>query len=205
MPAKNPCTECGDGKSFHRPTTTKHGVKGSCFRCQRCPGYQPTHEGTNTKPMEVQNMSKRKWVIRLCTDSLNTLPSDGYRETPLPNLNYVTPAFLTCLVNAGLGKLHDTDRDGYTFDLYPPGTLDDRYWAEQNATRMQSFGFNAVAAPRADTLTSEGTYECIECGVKIRVEPSSYIPETPVLCQRCDPAFSSLLDNKHHKGFGPQQ
>lgn len=67
-------------------------------------------------------------------------------------MNYIEPTFLTCLENAGLGKVHDTDRDGYTFDLFPPQrkgySVDGKVWAEQNAARIASFGFNAVAAPR---------------------------------------------------------
>ena len=94
----------------------------------------------------------QRYVIRFCTDTGPYLRDEDGKQTNIPNINEITPAFLTCLENAGLGKVHDTDRDGYTFDLFPPCQehhgIDEKTWAEENAKRISSFGFNAVAAPR---------------------------------------------------------
>lgn len=51
----------------------------------------------------------------------------------------------------------------------------------------------------------KATYHCTECGRPIVIEgrpdqmPDMGKEGEPLLCQRCDPAFSSLLDNKHHQ------
>ncbi len=84
----------------------------------------------------------KRYVVRICTDNSEIIKG--------VKMNYIEPTFLTCLENAGLGKVHDTDRDGYTFDLFPPqdSPYGGKVWAEQNAARISSFGFNAVAAPR---------------------------------------------------------
>lgn len=148
-------------------------------------------------------MPKRKWVVRICTDNFAL-----DRATGLPNLNYIEPAFLQCLSNAGLGTLHDTDREGYTFDMYPPRDVDDKMWAEQNAERTKSFGFNAAAAPRVQNggyeyMEIERVVHCTDCGVKITISASRKedLPhdDEKILCQKCDPGFASLLDNKYHK------
>lgn len=83
-----------------------------------------------------------RYVVRICTDNSKIVSG--------VNLNYIEPAFITCLENAGLAKIHDTDRDGYTFDLFAPAdksNLQSKTWAEMNADRIASFGFNAAAAP----------------------------------------------------------
>lgn len=46
--------------------------------------------------------------------------------------------------------------------------------------------------------------KCKECGFSIRVEGPPEQLIMPELCQRCDPAFASLLDNKHHGKSQPE-
>lgn len=43
-------------------------------------------------------------------------------------------------------------------------------------------------------------YRCSDCGIKIVVEGKDFIPAEPILCQRCDPAYDCLADNKYHRG-----
>jgi len=82
-------------------------------------------------------MSKKEYVVRVVTYTDNEIPL----------------AFLECLSYAGYVKVHNTDREkGETFDILcrHTGILSD-VWAEQNAARMQTFGFNAVKAPKWGT------------------------------------------------------
>lgn len=55
-----------------------------------------------------------------------------------------------CLRYAGLLEIHQPESDGLWFDLLPPAFAkgNSKQWAENNAKRMQSFGFNAVSAPQ---------------------------------------------------------
>lgn len=56
-------------------------------------------------------------------------------------------ALLECFRYAGvIGKPWDSDGNTF-FDIPCPKGLNDRSWADANARRMQSFGFNAVSAP----------------------------------------------------------
>jgi len=57
-------------------------------------------------------------------------------------------------------------------------------------------GEGIVFPPAPSTRTKE--YQCQDCGIRIVVE-GDLVPAEPILCQRCDPAFASLLDNKHHR------
>lgn len=75
-------------------------------------------------------MKKRVWVVRVAIDEYDK----GLAATP----------FLECLRYAGLVVLHNER----IFDVLPPGKVHDtKQWADQNAERMSSFGYNAVAAP----------------------------------------------------------
>lgn len=63
----------------------------------------------------------------------------------------ISDSFLDCLRYAGLVTVHDVDLHGLTsscFDIRCPSGLDSKMWAEGLAARMQSFGFNAVVAPK---------------------------------------------------------
>lgn len=51
-------------------------------------------------------------------------------------------------------------------------------------------------------MTLQG--KCKDCGFPIHVEGPEDQICMPELCQRCDPAFSSLLDNKHHGKKQPE-
>lgn len=54
--------------------------------------------------------------------------------------------FVECLRYACLIEVpNDSDE---VFDILCPRGLDSKTWAERNAARMQSFGYNAVVAPR---------------------------------------------------------
>jgi hypothetical protein len=63
----------------------------------------------------------------------------GHVSTFIENLRY-----------AGLVKVHST-HDGEplrtVFDILPPHGVEDVAWAQMNADRMTSFGYNAVSAP----------------------------------------------------------
>jgi len=56
-------------------------------------------------------------------------------------------AFLECLRYAGIVKIHTSDT-GQVFDIRCPDVVKmSKNWANANADRMKSFGYNAVAAP----------------------------------------------------------
>lgn len=46
-------------------------------------------------------------------------------------------------------------------------------------------------------------YNCADCGIKITIESRNEADfpkdDEKILCQKCDPAFAELLDNKHHR------
>ncbi len=50
---------------------------------------------------------------------------------------------------AGLVKVHPTQMTSFCFDMLPPHVSDSKIWAEMNAERMRSFGYNAEAAPQS--------------------------------------------------------
>ncbi len=52
--------------------------------------------------------------------------------------------FLDSMRRAGYFELNTES----SYDMLCPKGLDNESWAEQTAKRMQSFGFNAVSAPR---------------------------------------------------------
>lgn len=57
-------------------------------------------------------------------------------------------ALIECFRYAGLVS-HPREGDGttLTFDIYPPHEAPTKAWADMNAERMRTFGFNAEAAP----------------------------------------------------------
>lgn len=55
--------------------------------------------------------------------------------------------FLECLQHAGLVSVHRDNGEGQVFDINCPHQGDSKVWAEANAERMRTFGFNAVCAP----------------------------------------------------------
>lgn len=59
-------------------------------------------------------------------------------------------SLLESLRYAQLVTIHRDDEDGVCFDLHCPHGLNDKVWAGANAARMQSFGYNAVAAPATE-------------------------------------------------------
>lgn len=85
--------------------------------------------------------NKKEYVVRI---ALNANNSDDL-STPV-----VSDKFLECLRYAGIASTtHETSNEGVMFDLYPPRYINDsKMWAEQNAKRINTFGVNAVCAPR---------------------------------------------------------
>lgn len=61
-------------------------------------------------------------------------------------------AFVECLRYAGLVQVHRTDEKGMCFDLLCPHKSGSDIWAQHNADRMQSFGYNAVKAPKWSSI-----------------------------------------------------
>ena len=65
-------------------------------------------------------------------------------------MNMIGGDFLDCLRYAGFVHVHHDNEERQTFDLLCPlpKSYNNKVWAEQNAARMRSFGYNAVVAPR---------------------------------------------------------
>jgi hypothetical protein len=78
-----------------------------------------------------------KHVVRV------VIPDDEHR------LQWIAPqidtGFLECLRYAGVVTIHETEH-GQCFDIHCPKEIGrPNIWAEQNAARMKSFGYNAIA------------------------------------------------------------
>ncbi len=92
-------------------------------------------------------MTKRRWVVRV------VIPAIDAEHSP-PLAARVDGRFLECLRYAGLVRVHHDDEERQTFDLVLPNRLEaeSRAWAEANAARMWTLGYNAVAAPSTDPI-----------------------------------------------------
>lgn len=92
---------------------------------------------------------KKEWCVRV----VQTMDDSGKECNEGDKLS---DAFLDCLRYAGLIRVHDNAATLggaiRCFDLLTWDVIEDggKVWAEMNAKRMQSFGFNAVATPRED-------------------------------------------------------
>jgi len=88
---------------------------------------------------------KPRWVVRIVT-MREELDGEGSSLG-----NHTIGEFIECMRYAGMIKIHRDDGTGMCFDLLPPGYpgIDTRIWAQMNADRMKSFGFNAECAPDA--------------------------------------------------------
>jgi len=84
------------------------------------------------------------WVVRV-------VAYDRETEPKLPCIAREDIGTLVeCLRYAGLVEVHQPESDGLWFDLLPPAAIgagNSKVWSENNAKRMESFGFNAVSAP----------------------------------------------------------
>jgi hypothetical protein len=88
--------------------------------------------------------TKKKFVVRV-VQTRQPLPS-GLDLNEGGNIG----TFVECLRYAGIVHVHDTDPHGLTtlcFDILPPHGIDSSTWADANARRMKTFGFNAEKAP----------------------------------------------------------
>lgn len=84
-------------------------------------------------------------VVQMMDDNGNEICELGKGKVGLVDF-----AFLESLRYAGLIHINKVPENSLTvncFDLRCPHGLVSKVWAEQNAERMRSFGFNAVAAP----------------------------------------------------------
>lgn len=88
-------------------------------------------------------MAGKEYVVRV-VQTMNDKGSD------MNEGGVIDYSFLESLRYAGLVTLHDVGNNSLTtvcFDLRCPHGLNSKAWSEQNAARMQSFGYNAVSAP----------------------------------------------------------
>ncbi len=89
--------------------------------------------------------SRVRWVVRVVQ-----VDNDSILEP-----RFIDPTFLECLRYLGFANVHDvSDNDKEQrrncFDLIAPGTLNQeqtKQWADRQASRMRSFGYNAVPCP----------------------------------------------------------
>jgi hypothetical protein len=91
---------------------------------------------------------KKVYVVRIVMQSdLTGLGLVGALVNKSPTTQVCS--LIECLRYAGLLSVHTFDpEEKITFDIQPPHGVDSKKWAEMNAKRMQSFGYNAVCAPR---------------------------------------------------------
>jgi hypothetical protein len=88
----------------------------------------------------VAGTKSKQYVIRVVIGDDDTPPLATRLEGP----------FLECLRYAGLVRVHEGD-GRQCFDLRAPaGVSNTKQWAESNAQRMATFGFNAVCAPATE-------------------------------------------------------
>lgn len=89
-------------------------------------------------------MAKTMWVVRVVTgdDEMDTRST-----TEVAKPGHTLKEFMENLRYAGVLRIHRDDPSGMCFDIMPPIGVDSGTWAEMNAKRMRSFGYNAVKAP----------------------------------------------------------
>ncbi len=98
----------------------------------------------NDKPPKTTAKAK---VVRVVIPTI-----DGHAPLAQP----VNGAFLDSLRYAGLVRVHRDNEQGQCFDLLPPahiakqGAKATGVWADMNACRMKSLGYNAVEAPATE-------------------------------------------------------
>ena len=87
-------------------------------------------------------MAKQEWVVRV-SETYHSDPREGSKFGQSKMLDLL----IECLDYAGV--VRHIERAGMiVFDIRCPKGLDSQVWSQQNAGRMKSFGFNAVAAPK---------------------------------------------------------
>lgn len=87
--------------------------------------------------------TERLWVVRVVMGHTSVPAVQKMRDEGLLLL-------LQCLRYAGTVAIHRDDEDGMCWDLLPPRHINhhgNQTWAKMTASRMKSFGLNAVAAP----------------------------------------------------------
>ena len=96
----------------------------------------------------------KTYVVRIVQTELDR--ERDFLDRVFDNPPVITHSFIESLRYAGLIDVHEVDPNGLTtdcFDLICPNLRGRDYveqskiWAEQNAERMRTFGFNAVCAP----------------------------------------------------------
>lgn len=90
-------------------------------------------------------MAKTVWVVRVVTHPTEMDTKSTAEHAPRHTLG----EFIECLRYARLIHIHRDNSEGMCFDILPPAGVDSEMWAHLNEQRMQSFGYNAVKAPRA--------------------------------------------------------
>lgn len=90
---------------------------------------------------------KVEWTVRVVNHG-----GDGPREDPDPNrLRGLWVEQLRYMGYAKeLASFEDPRRQ--VLEFYAPKGLDSKAWAEQNAARMRSFGIDAAATPKWDSI-----------------------------------------------------
>lgn len=90
-------------------------------------------------------MAKKLFVVRIVTHPTELETRFIGEHQP----GHTLGEFMECMRYAGLIRIHRDNSEGMCFDIRPPSGVDSKMWAEMNAKRMQSFGYNAVCAPEA--------------------------------------------------------
>jgi hypothetical protein len=83
-----------------------------------------------------------RWVVRVTEANIKPASVRG-----------AIAQLVECLRYAGLADLRWHDERGLCYDILPPGHAEGRSkrWAETNAERMRTFGYDAVAwVPKRD-------------------------------------------------------
>lgn len=90
-------------------------------------------------------MARKIWVVRVVTHPSEMSTRSEAEHGP----GHTLGEFIECMRYAGLIRIHRDNSEGMCFDIRPPIGVDSEMWAQLNANRMQSFGYNAVKAPEA--------------------------------------------------------
>jgi hypothetical protein len=126
---------------------------------------------------EINLQPSPKWsrqlrVVRIYVDDVVQQDNERTYVQQFGEFDFI--GFMECLRHANAIDIQRNDSDGICFDVLPPGVVDDTNWANLEAARFKSYGFNAVSAPSVERKA----WICSSCGSRLRDRDDYCCPGT---------------------------